>query len=148
MISPTHRHLPDTTRHSQQTDIHDHAGFEPTISASERLQIHASRRRPAPLPKRRKQSVTPTSVRLYVTSFSTAILKFLASLSCNLVQSMIFCLGFDCPQLLRQQLQWQMTLDTPRRLHHLHFLDSVSNIRFLSGCFTHQTTEPEQITEI
>jgi hypothetical protein len=41
VISPTQRLLPDNTQHSQQTDIHAPAGFEPTIPASERPQTHA-----------------------------------------------------------------------------------------------------------
>ena len=39
-ISPTHRTLPDNTQHSQQIDIYVQAGFEPTVSAGERQQIH------------------------------------------------------------------------------------------------------------
>ena len=35
------RPLPDNTQHSQQTDIHAPAGFEPTILAGERPQTYA-----------------------------------------------------------------------------------------------------------
>ena len=42
VISPSQSPLPDNTQHSQQTDIHaPPVGFEPTISAGERLQIYA-----------------------------------------------------------------------------------------------------------
>jgi len=41
VISPTQRPLPDSTQHSQETDIHAPTGFEPTIPASERPQTHA-----------------------------------------------------------------------------------------------------------
>ena len=36
VIRSSQRPLPDNTQHSQQTDIHAPAGFEPTIPASER----------------------------------------------------------------------------------------------------------------
>jgi len=39
--TPTRQTLPDNTQHSQQTDIHASAVFEPTIPASERRQTHA-----------------------------------------------------------------------------------------------------------
>jgi len=42
VISPTQRPLPNSTKHSQETDIP--AGFEPTIPASERPQTHATER--------------------------------------------------------------------------------------------------------
>jgi hypothetical protein len=35
------RPLPDDTQHSQKTDIHAPAGFEPTVAARERPQTHA-----------------------------------------------------------------------------------------------------------
>ena len=41
MISPSHRLLHDNTLHSQQTDVHAPAKFEPTIPAIERPQSHA-----------------------------------------------------------------------------------------------------------
>jgi hypothetical protein len=41
VISPLQRPLPDSTQHSQQTNIHALAGFEPTISAGERPQTYA-----------------------------------------------------------------------------------------------------------
>jgi len=41
VISSSQRPLPDNTQHSQQTNIHAPAGFEPTISASERPQTYA-----------------------------------------------------------------------------------------------------------
>ena len=41
VISPSQRPSPDNTQHSQQTDIYAPTGFEPTISASVRLQTHA-----------------------------------------------------------------------------------------------------------
>ena len=41
MISPSQKPLPDNTQHSQQTDIHAPAGFEPAIPGSERPQNHA-----------------------------------------------------------------------------------------------------------
>jgi len=41
VISPSQRPLPDNTKHSQQTDIHAPARFEPTIPASEQPQTHA-----------------------------------------------------------------------------------------------------------
>ena len=40
VISSSQRPLPDTTQHSQQTDIHAPVGFEPIISAGERPQTH------------------------------------------------------------------------------------------------------------
>jgi hypothetical protein len=40
-ISPTQRPLPDSTQHSQQTDIHVTAVFEPAVPVSERPQTHA-----------------------------------------------------------------------------------------------------------
>ena len=44
VIGPAQRTPPDNTQHSQQTDIHAPAGFEPTIPTSEWLQIHALER--------------------------------------------------------------------------------------------------------
>jgi len=44
MIGPSQRPLRDNTQHSQQTDMHAPAGFEPAIPASERPQTHASDR--------------------------------------------------------------------------------------------------------
>ena len=41
MINPSRRPLPDNTQHSQQTNIHDPVGFEPTISAGERPKTYA-----------------------------------------------------------------------------------------------------------
>jgi hypothetical protein len=41
MISPSQRPLPDSTQHSQQTNIHAPVGFEPTISAVEQPQTYA-----------------------------------------------------------------------------------------------------------
>jgi hypothetical protein len=41
VISPTQRPLPNNTQHSQETDIHAPARFEPTFPASERPQTHA-----------------------------------------------------------------------------------------------------------
>jgi hypothetical protein len=41
MISPKHRPLPDNTQHSQATDMHGPARFEPEILTIERLQFHA-----------------------------------------------------------------------------------------------------------
>jgi len=40
MISSTHGPLPDETQHSQETEFHAPAGFEPHIPASERPQTH------------------------------------------------------------------------------------------------------------
>jgi hypothetical protein len=40
-MSPSQRPLPDSTQHSQQTDIHTPVGFELTISAGERPQTYA-----------------------------------------------------------------------------------------------------------
>jgi len=40
-IGPSQRPLPDNAQHSQETNIHAPAGFEPTISASERQQTCA-----------------------------------------------------------------------------------------------------------
>ena len=40
MIRPSQRPKPDNTQHSQKTDIHDAAGFKPTIPASDRLRNH------------------------------------------------------------------------------------------------------------
>ena len=36
VVGPSQRPPPDNTQHSQETDIHVPAGFEPAISASER----------------------------------------------------------------------------------------------------------------
>ena len=41
MIGSSHRPLPDSTRHSQQTNILPTVGIEPKIPASERSQTHA-----------------------------------------------------------------------------------------------------------
>ena len=41
VISSSQRPLSDSTQHSQQTHIHAPVGFEPTISAGERLQTYA-----------------------------------------------------------------------------------------------------------
>jgi len=41
MISWSQRPLPDNAQHSQQTNIYASAGFEPTISTSERSQAYA-----------------------------------------------------------------------------------------------------------
>jgi hypothetical protein len=41
VISPTQRPLPDNTKHSQETDIHAPAEFEPTIPANERRQTNS-----------------------------------------------------------------------------------------------------------
>jgi len=38
---PSQRFLPDKTHHSQETDIHTAAGFEPAILANERPQTDA-----------------------------------------------------------------------------------------------------------
>ena len=43
---PSQRSLRDNTQHSQQTDIHAPAGFEPAITENERPQRHASVRGP------------------------------------------------------------------------------------------------------
>ena len=41
MISPNQKNLPHKTQHSQETDIHALARFEPAIPASKRPQTHA-----------------------------------------------------------------------------------------------------------
>jgi len=79
---------------------------------------------------------------------SIAILMVLYRLSMWFGINVMFCLGFYCPELLRQQLQWQMTLDTPRGLQHLHLLNTVFKIVFSSVCLSHHTCEPVQISEI
>jgi hypothetical protein len=40
-IGPSQRPLSDNTQHSQETDVHAQAGFEPAIQASERPQTYA-----------------------------------------------------------------------------------------------------------
>jgi hypothetical protein len=40
VINPSQRPLPDNTQQSQQTNIHAPLGFEPTISAGERLKTY------------------------------------------------------------------------------------------------------------
>jgi len=40
VISSSQRPLPQNTQHSQKTNIHASAGFEPTISAGERPQTY------------------------------------------------------------------------------------------------------------